>query len=154
MNRRWAIAFLLLAGLTSTQVANAQDRGTRDEAIAMVKSAIDHVKKVGPEKAFKDFTQDKATWTKKDLYIIVFDSKNIGLAHGQNDKIVGKDLTTMKDANGLVVVVGMNKIASTKGSGWFDYDWPHPQTKKIELKSTYLERLPSGDGFLGVGVYR
>lgn len=43
------------AGLQAQTIA--QEFGTRDEARAMVDSAVAHVKKVGPEQAFKDFTQ-------------------------------------------------------------------------------------------------
>lgn len=134
--------------------AFAQERGTKDEAIAMVKAGIEHIKKVGADQAHKDFTSDKANWVKKDLYIMAYNSKNVGLAHGANDKIVGRDMSAVKDANGVAIVVGMNQIAATKGKGWLDYEWPHPQTKKIESKTTYVEKLPSGDGFIAVGIYR
>ncbi|HRH65759.1 MAG TPA: hypothetical protein PLU53_05645, partial [Bacteroidia bacterium] len=66
-----AISGLISLVLMSTSVA--QDRVTRDEAKGLTDQAINHNKKVGPEKAYKDFTTDKATWTKKDLYIMVFD---------------------------------------------------------------------------------
>ena len=41
------------------------------------------------EKAYKDFTTDKAAWTKKDLYVMVYDNKAVALAHGANEKLVG-----------------------------------------------------------------
>jgi cytochrome c len=132
----------------------AQERASKEEATAMVKAGLEHIKKVGADQAYKDFTEDKANWTKKDLYIMVYNGKNVGLAHGANKAIVGKDMGAAKDANGVQIVVDMNKIAASKGKGWLDYDWPHPQTKKIEPKTTYVEKLPSGDGFIGVGVYR
>lgn len=148
---RWmaaGVAALALAG-----GAMAQERGTKDEAKAMADAAFEHIKKVGAEKAYKDFTSDKATWNKKDLYVMVYDNKGIGQAHGANEKIVGKDMSQVKDANGVAIVQGMVALAA-KGGGWFDYDWPHPQTKKIEPKSTYARKQPNGEGFIGVGVYR
>jgi cytochrome c len=131
----------------------AQERGTKDEAIAMVKAAQEHIKKVGPEKAFADFTNDKANWVKKDLYIFAYNNKNVGLAHGANPKIVGRDMSDFK-MNDVAVVVELNKLANSKGKGWFDYDWPDPITKKMDQKSSYVEKFPTNDGFLGVGVYR
>ncbi len=148
---RWMVAGV--AALALAGGAMAQDRGTKDEAKAMVDAAYDHIKKVGNEKAYKDFTSDKATWNKKDLYVMVYDNKGIGQAHGANEKIVGKDMSHVKDANGVAIVQGMVALAA-KGGGWFDYDWPHPQTKKIEPKSTYARKQPSGEGFIGVGIYR
>lgn len=151
-------AFLRTLAMTclvaaSTLSAVAQERGTRDEAKAMVDAAFEHIKKVGPEKAYKDFTTDKANWIKKDLYVMVYDNKGIGLAHGANEKIVGKDMSNVRDANDVAIVPGMIALAA-KGGGWFDYDWPHPQTKKVEAKSTYARKQPNGEGFIGVGVYR
>jgi len=148
---RWMVAGV--AALALAGGAMAQDRGTKDEAKAMVDAAYDHIKKVGNEKAYKDFTSDKATWNKKDLYVMVYDNKGIGQAHGANEKIVGKDMSHVKDANGVAIVQGMVALAA-KGGGWFDYDWPHPQTKKIEPQSTYARNQPSGEGFIVVGIYR
>ena len=149
---KWMLAGVLTLGLGG--VALAQDRGSKDEAKAMVDAAWEHLKKVGPEKAHKDFTTDKAAWTKKDLYVMVLDGKGVMLAHGANEKLVGKDMTGIKDSNGAPLVPNMLQVVNTKGSGWSDYEWQHPQTKKIEPKSTYVRKAPSGDGFVGVGVYR
>jgi len=131
----------------------AEDRGTKDEAKAMVDAAVEHIKKVGADKAYKDFTTDKAAWNKKDLYVVAFDSKGVALAHGANEKLVGKDLSALKDGNGTLILPGL-QAAANKGGGWFDYEWPDPLTKKISPKSTYAKKLPTGDGFVGVGVYR
>jgi len=148
---RFALAAVASLGLVSG--ALAQERGTKDEAKAMSDAAFEHVKKVGPDQAYKDFTSDKAKWTKKDLYVMVYDGKGVALAHGANEKLVGKDMSAVKDANGVAIVAGMVALAA-KGGGWFDYDWPDPITKKIAAKSTYARKPPSGDGFIGVGIYK
>ena len=144
---------LLTAACISGLAFAADERGSRDEAKALVDAAIEHIKKVGADKAYKDFTTDKASWTKKDLYVMVYDAKGIAVAHGSNEKLVGKDMTAVKDANGVAIVNGMIALAA-KGGGWFDYDWPDPLTKKIMPKSTYAKKQPNGEGFVGVGVYR
>ncbi len=146
-------AVLALAALCIAGSALAQDRGTRDEAKAMTDAAFEHIKKVGAEKAYDDFTNDKANWVKKDLYVMAYNSKAIALAHGANAKMVGKDLSGVKDANGVPIVNSLIGVAS-KGGGWFDYEWADPVTKKVAPKSTFARTLPSGEGFIGVGVYR
>lgn len=143
----------LCAALFLISGAWAQERGTKAEAKAMVDAAYEHIKKVGLEKACDEFTHDKANWTKKDLYLMVYDAKGVGLAHGFNEKIVGKDMTGLKDASGKAIVPGLLAVAA-KGGGWYDYDWPDPVTKKLAPKSTYARTLPTGDGLIGVGVYR
>jgi cytochrome c len=148
---RWLMTACLSLGLVAGAVA--QERGTKEEAKALTDAAFEHMKKVGDAQAYKDFTEDKATWNKKDLYVMVYDGKGTCLAHGANAKLVGKDMSQVKDANGVLIVPTM-VAAAAKGGGWTDYDWPHPQTKKIEGKSTYARKPPSGDGFVGVGIYR
>jgi len=153
MKRAQFTAGLLVAALFAALPAAAQDRGTKDEAKAMVDAAVEHIKKVGAEKAYKDFSTDKAAWVKKDLYVVAFDAKGIALAHGANEKLVGKDLSALKDGNGVFILPGL-QAAANKGGGWHDYEWPDPATKKIAPKSTYAKKLPVGEGFVGVGVYR
>jgi signal transduction histidine kinase len=148
------VATAVLSLLAVAAVAMADERGTKDEAMAMVTAAVDHVKKVGPEQAFKDFTADKARWTKKDLYVVAIDMKGNMLAHGANPKLIGKNMMEMKDANGVFFTAEMTKVAQTRGEGWVDYLWPHPETRKMAGKSTYVRKLANYDGWVGVGIYR
>ena len=133
--------------------AMAQDRGTKDEAVALLNSALAHVKKVGSEKAFKDFSSDKAVWTKKDLYIAAQNVDGTVLAHGANEKLIGKNLTEAKDQNGKFFIKEL--IATSKtGGGWVDYAWMNPVSKKIELKSSYVMPIPSSEFIILVGIYK
>ncbi|WP_418514747.1 cache domain-containing protein [Delftia sp. PS-11] len=150
LSRRLAMtAMLSIACVTGY----AQERATREEAKAMTDAAFEHIKKVGEAQAYKDFTTDKAKWNKKDLYVQVYNNNSINQAHGANPQLVGKDMTNVRDANGVNLVPDMIKMAA-KGGGWVDYDWPDPITKKIMGKSTYVRKQPNGEGFVGVGVYR
>jgi len=144
---------LLLVGVVSVS-AMAQERGTKDEAKALANAALVHIKKVGNEQAFKDFTMDKSNWTKKDLYVFAMDAKGATLAHGANEKLVGKNMMELKDQNGKAFVRELTELSATKGEGWVDYDWAHPVTKKVEGKSTFVKRIPGFDGSVSVGTYR
>ena len=132
----------------------AQERGTKDEAKVMVESALVHIKKVGKDQAFKDFSTDKATWTKKDLYVFVQDFSGKVLAHGTNEKLIGKNMIDMKDQNGKAFAREFSNVGASKGEGWVDYDWAHPVTKKVEGKSSFVKRFAGFDGVVVVGVYR
>ena len=74
------------------------------------------------------------------------------LAHGQNPKMVGKDMIEMKDADGKEFVKERVEIAKTKGKGWQDYKFTNPQTKQIEPKSSYIEKYE--DMIVGCGIYK
>lgn len=82
------------------------------------------------------------------------DAKGVTLAHGANDKLVGKNMMELKDQNGKMFVHEITNLAATKGEGWVDYDWAHPVTKKVDGKSTYVKRIPGFDGSVSVGTYR
>jgi cytochrome c len=148
---RWILAAVASIGLMAPVLA--QEVGTKDEAKAMVDAAVEHVKKVGPDKAFKDFSTD-AAWKKKDLYVMAYDNKGVCVGYGANEKLIGRNLSDLKDPNGVMVVAELTKVATTKGQGWVDYSWPHPQTKKLEDKSTYVRKLQNYEGWVGVGIYR
>lgn len=148
-----ALLAFTLVGFVSVN-AMAQEHGTKDEAKAMADKAVAYIKSAGTEKAFKDFTNDKASWTKKDMYVYVTDFQGNILAHGANEKLVGKSLLEIKDQNGKQFIKEAIEVVKSKGSGWIDYDWAHPQTKKVEGKTTYVLKAGSFDGFVAVGVYR
>jgi cytochrome c len=41
-----------------------------------------------------------------------------------------------------------------KGSGWVDYQWAHPVTKKVEDKTCYIVKIDQPEGFVAVGIFR
>jgi len=142
------------AACSLASAVQAQDRGSREEAKALVNAAVAHVKEVGADKAFDDFTKDKATWTKKDLYIVAHDISGSVKAHGANEKMVGKNIINLKDPTGKELVKECTAVAVNSGEGWCDYQWIHPQTKKMDDKSSFIKRVPGTDFLVLVGVYR
>jgi len=151
--RRQFVATLALSALLALP-AFAQDRGSRDDAKALNDAAVAHIKKVGIDQAVKDFGTDKARWMPKDLYPFVQDFAGIMRFH-LNDKMIGKNFMDVKDASGKEFAKEMTSVAkSAKAVGWVDYEWTHPATKKIEDKTSYIQRVPGADMFVGVGIYR
>ncbi len=142
----------VLLSMASLSV-QAADRGTKDEAVQMVNSAIDYIKKNGTEKAFKYFSQPNNEFHKKDLYIFAYDMNGTNVAHGAQPALVGKNLMQTKTPDGKYLIKEMAAGVSSKNEMWIDYKWPHPQTKKIEEKSAYIKKIPNFNGFLGSGIY-
>ena len=156
MKRSEFIKLLIATGamtILATQV-HAEERGTKEEAIALMNSAMAHVKKVGVTKAFDDFTNDKATWNSKDLYVSAVDWKGNSLAHGFNPKQVGRNLWEVKDNNGVFLIQEIVKTAQSKGEGWVNYQWPDPLTKKMADKTSLVRHIPGTEACLIVGIYR
>jgi cytochrome c len=143
-----------LAALGFMAGAMAQENGSKDEAKALAEAALAHIRSVGTEKAFQDFTTNKTNWTKKDMYVWATDNQGNCVSHGANAKLVGKNFIELKDPNGKPFVKEAIDLVKAKGSGWVDYEWAHPQSKKIESKTTYVQKIAGFDGWVAVGVYR
>jgi signal transduction histidine kinase len=132
--------------------AFAADRGTKPEAIAMVKKAVAYIGASGAQKAYAEITAQDPKFHVGDLYVIVYDSTGKCLAHGNNPKLAGKDLIDAQDADGVYYVKDRITLMKTKSSFWQDYKFSDPLTKKIEPKSTYCEKL--NDTAVCVGIYK
>lgn len=142
-----------LVALCATGVS-AQEQGSKDEARALVDKALAHIKSAGMDTAFGDFsTPGSKPWHDRDLYLFAYDFNGKNVAHGANPKLRNTSLIDLKTADGKFLIREMIEMAKTKGEGWIDYTWPHPQTKALEKKSAYVKRIPGYDGFVGCGVY-
>jgi len=124
--------------------------GTKEQAKALVKTAIADFKAEGPGVLAKVTGKDPK-YVHDDLYVMVYDMNGKCVAHGANPKMVGKDLIDLQDPDGKAFVKERVEIAKTKGSGWQDYKFTNPTDKKIEAKTAYLER--SGDYIFACGAY-
>jgi cytochrome c len=148
----YVTVMVVLLGLTGgVSCAEKEKRGTAAEAQALVKKAIAYMKSNGKDAAFTEINNPKGRFIDRDLYIFVYDMKGKCLAHGLNPKMIGKDLIEMRDADGKYFVKERVEIAKTKGSGWQDYKFTDPLTKKIERKRAYVERYE--DWIVGCGIY-
>lgn len=147
-----ATAFALILGAAATQASAAEEFGTAKEAEAMVGKAIEHVKKVGRETALASFTAKAPPFRDRDLYVIVTDMSGTSLAHGQNPKMVGKNLLGLTDPSGKAFYKERIELAKTKNSFWQDYKFTDPISKHILPKSTYCER--EQDMIVCVGIYK
>ena len=153
MKALFGAAVVGLSMFAMSSSALAVDKGTREEAVAMVKKAVALIKSDGKEKAFAAISDpSNTTFHDRDLYIYVYDLNGVALAHGNNPKMVGKPLIGLKDNEGKPMIKEMVDLAKTKGSGWVDFKWPNPVTKAVEAKSGYVEKVE--DMLVGSGIYQ
>jgi signal transduction histidine kinase len=144
----------VFALVASTSLVFAQERGTVDEAKALAEKGLAYVKAVGTEKAFAEFSdKESGKWVSKDLYILILKSDGTIMAHGVNKAMIGKNLMEVKDTNGKFFTRELIETGM-KGSGWVDYMFTDPISKKMAPKSTYGARIPGFDGIIGVGIYK
>ncbi|MFN3303216.1 MAG: cache domain-containing protein [Roseateles sp.] len=143
---------LALAAWLAAPAVQAQN-ATREDAVAMVKKGIAHIKANGTEKAYAAITAKDPQFVKNDLYLVVYGMDGKCLAHGANEKQVGRDLIELKDIDGKPFVKERVELGKSKPGGfWQDYKFTNPTTKKIEPKQMYCERL--ADTLVCGGVYK
>lgn len=130
----------------------APDRGNAEDAVAMVKKVIDDMKKNGKDKVVQDVQGQNPRYKDRDLYVFISTINGMTLANGANPRMVGKDLSEIKDIDGRPMGKERFEMARTKGKGWQDYRWPDPITKEIKKKSVYLERFD--DLVISCGIYK
>lgn len=132
--------------------AAAADRGTPEQAMALVKKAVAFLKENGKDKAYAEFNRPSGPFVDRDMYIFVIDMAGLEWANGANQKIVGKNVIELKDAEDKFMVRAMIELGKSKGKGWIDYKWPNPVSKLVEAKSTYLEKID--DVIVAAGIYK
>lgn len=133
--------------------ATASDRGSKEEAQAMAERALAVFNEQGIE-AVSGAVMDQANpdFHDRDLYVFIYSMDGVNVAHGAKPQLVGKNLISLRDQDGVELIREMVSVTEGGGSGWVDYKWPNPTNNAIENKSAYVVAL--GDAhFAGVGIY-
>jgi signal transduction histidine kinase len=141
-----------LATMVAAGTAHADDRATPAQAEAMVKKAVAYIKASGKEKAYAAFTAKDPGFIDRDLYVVVYGLDGMVRAHGQNQKLVGQDLSDAQDVDGKYYVKERVDLAKAQPSFWQEYKFTDPLTKKVAPKRMYCERLE--DSAVCGGVYK
>ena len=135
-----AAASLAAAAAFTALNAAAAERVTVKEAEAMVKKGVAYIKANPRDKAMADITNKTGQFVDRELYLTVYSMDGTALAHGANEKFVGKNMIDLRDGNGKEHIRERMDLAKTKSSFWHDFSFVNPVTKKIEPKSMYCER--------------
>lgn len=142
----------ILIGLLCVSFANAAEKGTAKEAKALLDKAVAYYKANGKDKAYAAFNDTKGQFVHRDLYIYVSDLNAVILSHGANAKLIGQHLIDLKDSDGKKFMKALVDSARVKSQGTLDYKWTNPQSKKIEQKAIFYEKV--GDVIIVCGYYK
>ena len=134
----FATTIVLLAAFSVLAAGRAGD----DDAVAMVKKAVALYKTAGTG-AYADISAPSQKFVDRDLYITVYDMEGNCLAHGQNTKLIGKNLMNMKDPDGVPFIKNRIELAKQKTAFWQDYKFTDPLTKEVLPKKVYCETVSS-----------
>lgn len=147
MNNNIIAALALLAAIPAIASATPED-----DTRALVKKAAAHIKANGIDKACADFSDPAKGFRNGESYVYVHDIHARMLCNPGSPRTVGKDMMEVKDMDGKFFNKEMIGLATTRGSGWVEYKWTNPVTRKIQDKKSYIER--QDDLVIGSGFYR
>lgn len=139
MKRLFAALLALALALFSMPGFAQEARASEPEAEAMVKKAIAFYKKNGKEKALAEFQKNPGPFVDRDLYVTVYTLNADSLSH-INPKMVGKNMMDLRDADGKYHIKERMEAAQKGTSGWQDFKFFNPVSKKIEPKRMYWEK--------------
>lgn len=89
----------------------------------------------------------------KDDYFWINDMRPVMIMHPMNAKLVGQDLSAIKDPDGFAVFNEMVAVAREKGAGVVQYRWPKPGASEPVRKISYVKLFTPWGWILGSGVY-
>jgi cytochrome c len=134
-----APAFAQSAAPAAPAATAAPSYASVAEAEAMVKKAVVFFKKNGKDKAVAEFQKNPGPFIDRDLYVTVYDLEGNALSH-INPKMVGKNMMDLRDPSGKYHIKERIESARKDNSGWQDFSFFNPQTKKVEPKRMYWEK--------------
>jgi signal transduction histidine kinase len=122
--------------------------GTADEAKALLDRAINAVKS-DETAALAKFNSGEDGFRDRDLYVFCFDAETgVMSAH---PTLLGEDIKTVKDVNGLALGQEMFDTAAEGTMSEIAYMWPRPNETEPKPKHSYYTRI--GGEVCGVGYY-
>ena len=127
-------------------------RGTPDQAKAMVEQAVAYLNAHGPDKTLAELNKSDGMFVKGDIYVFAYNLDAMVVAHPHIPALVGQSLLNKPDSKGKLFRNEIMELAKTKGTGWVEYTYENPVSKKEEAKTTYIQRV--GDVVLCAGAYK
>ena len=86
-------------------------------------------------------------------YFWINDYTPVMIMHPTTPELDGKNLSDIKDPDGLAIFVEFTKVAKTNKEGLVRYQWPKPGSDKAEPKFSYVKAFEPWQWIVGTGIY-
>jgi cytochrome c len=149
MQRIGITLLLVLLFFAPPLPAAAAERGTAEEAQALVEKAIARYKEVGAEQTIAEINTPDGAFVDRDLYVFVIGPDHKIIAHGADKGRIGDSMVGFKDVVGKAF--GDEMIAASVEGNWVEYKFENFTNKKTETKKSFVKNV---DGYVfGSGYY-
>jgi len=149
------LTFLIVL-LTFTIALGMSEEEKRLEIQARVEKAAGLIEENGPE-IFPLFYDRNSQFFTGEEYIFIYDDSGTNLVNAGNPTVFeGRNLISLKDKNGLYMIVRIFEVALNQGGGWVDFFWPLPDGGPATFKSAYVMSATHGEltYVIGMGYYK
>jgi|GEM_PF-281312 methyl-accepting chemotaxis protein len=141
---------------SAEELTSIMDRFTthHHNAKALAQKAAVYMERNGREKAISVFNNPNGEFVEGDLYIVLQGLNGQVYAHPTNAALIGQNHFDVADPTGKYFVREMIDIAETKGGGWTQYVWDNPETKKVQPKKAWIQRVNGFDLYVLCGIFQ
>lgn len=127
------------------------ERGTPEEAQAMLERAIADYNEVGAKQAHADFNDKNGAFIDRDLYVVCMGADHLETANGGFPQYVGTSADLLSDVHGNPLGKSVWDAASADQVASVDYHWVNPVSGQTEPKTIFFQKI--GEEVCGVGAY-
>ena len=89
----------------------------------------------------------------KNGYFWINDTTPRMVMHPMKPSLNGKDLSNIKDPNGVYLFNEMLRVVTKSGEGFVRYHWPKPGSDKPVPKMSYVKLFKPFNWIIGTGIY-
>lgn len=86
-------------------------------------------------------------------YFWINDYTPVMIMHPATPELDGKNLSNIKDPDGLAIFAEFTRVAKTNQEGLVRYQWPKPGSDKSEPKFSYVKAFEPWQWIVGTGIY-
>jgi methyl-accepting chemotaxis protein len=139
-----------------TKQKHAELRSQVDVALSVVRHEIERLKKgeVSSSAVLKNAAEAvRPMRFSGNEYFFFYDMSGINLMHPFRRDFEGKDMSGLKDENGVLIIQEMMRVTQRGGSGLVEYLWKKPGSDTATLKVAFVAGVPELNLFVGTGVH-
>ncbi len=117
------------------------DAEKRIAARKWVQEAISLYETSGKEAVLAEIADPTGRFVRGNRCIFALNLDGTVLAHPIETELTGRNLINLEDCNGKPFIRRIIKISKTRGYGFIDYKWPHPEGIGEFHKTIFFERV-------------
>ena len=154
MKKFFVLLCCLVVSILLCPSLHAGDSATAQEVVQKVNAAAAFISEKG-EAGLEEFNDPNGKWVWGGTYVFVLKCEPFPslVTHPIKPKLIGKDLSKLKDKTGNYFFLQLCDAAGSPKGGWVEYLWPKPGEKSPSRKISYCRDITGSPYGVGAGIY-